>query len=40
MNRLIEEDRKAYLRLLKEIEDIESGKADDRLDEFELEIEE
>ncbi|XP_054271724.1 bromodomain-containing protein 8-like [Macrosteles quadrilineatus] len=40
VNRLIEEDRKAYLRLLKEIEDIESGKADDRLDEFELEIEE
>jgi hypothetical protein len=40
VNRLIEEDRKAYIRLKKEIEDIESGKVDDRLDEFEREIEE
>lgn len=37
---LIEQDRKDYMRIKKEMEDIEGGKADNRLDEFEREIEE
>lgn len=40
LHQLLEKDKREFTQIKKEKDDIESGKADDRLDELEREIEE